>query len=114
MSRPGFAAASVNYWPTRLPGLEVLPSPGFGAGRCAPSARCFSVFLLFWRGWWVLASSWAFGVPLFAGGSIPYLGSPVSRSLAGIYSAAPLLAGGVDLIVGWALKLGAARARCAW
>ena len=114
MSRPGFAAASVHYWPTRLPGLEVLPSPGFGAGRCALSARCFSVFLLSWRGWWVLASSWAFGVPLFAGGSIPYLGSPVSRSLAGIYSAAPLLAGGVDLIVGWALNLSTTRASCAW
>ena len=104
----------VQYWPTRLPGLEVLPSLGFGAGRCALSAQCFSVFLRSWRGWWVLASSWAFGVPLFAGGSIPYLGSPVSRSLAGIYSAAPLLAGGADLIVGWAPKLGATRARCAW
>ena len=136
MSRPGFAVASVDYWPTRLTGLEVLPSPGLGAGRCALPARCFSVFLLSWRGWWVLGlsaclcspvapsrtwaplflgllwgyillllywlrvltlswvgaqigrypcqcasclgvfpSSWVLGVPLFAGGSVPYLGS---------------------------------------
>ena len=42
-------AAFVRFWPTRLPGLEVLPSPGLGVCLCALSARCLSVFLVSWR-----------------------------------------------------------------
>ena len=92
----------MHYWPTGLPGLEVLPSPEFGAGRCALSARCFSVFLLSWRGWWVLASSWAF-VPLFAGGSIPYLGCCWFLGL---------LQGYTMLLLYWLPLFGACSRRC--